>query len=200
MYRLFESLLAIETLAELKLTLYILAKDARSGEDCPAVTYAEFQSATGFSPTTVARGLSGMQTRGYILRSSLGQTSKKQPSQYHVLWDRLGMAAGVKAFATPPTHALPSSNAAIPASSAEFYFTATGFLDLLPQARDIARSLGYGEDEIIHAVGLVFDKQRVTPPTINRTGWFITVFTEKIKEAHAEILAYRQRNKHGVRV
>ena len=191
MDRLFESLLTIETLAELKLTLCVLAKATQSGEDCPAVTYVEFQSATRFSPATIAKGLSEMLSRGYILRSS---PNRKQPARYQVLWDRLGMAsAGVNAPATPSTIALRSANAGISVSGAESYFTATGFLDLLPQARDIARSLGYGEDEMIHAVALVFDKQRVAPPTINRTGWFITVFTEKIREAHAEIQAYRQR-------
>lgn len=42
MDRLLEFLLAIETLAELKLTIYVLGKAIRSGEDCPAVTYVEF--------------------------------------------------------------------------------------------------------------------------------------------------------------
>ena len=194
MDRLFESLLTIETLAELKLTLCVLAKATQSGEDCPAVTYVEFQSATRFSPATIAKGLSEMLSRGYILRSS---PNRKQPARYQVLWDRFGMPpAEANTAATSPIHAPRSADPDISASGAESYFTATGFLDLLPQAREIARNLGYGEDEMIRAAALVFDKQRVAPPTINRTRWFITVFTEKIKEAHAEIRAYREMASH----
>ena len=75
----------------------------------------------------------------------------------------------------------------------EFYFTNTGFLDLLPQATEIASGFGYGENEMIHAVCLTFDKQRTDPPTRNRTGWFLTVYREKLAEAQAQIQAYEQR-------
>ncbi|MGC8605761.1 MAG: hypothetical protein ACP5VS_19020 [Desulfomonilaceae bacterium] len=75
----------------------------------------------------------------------------------------------------------------------EFFFADTGFLDMLPQARQIAREFGYGDDEIIQAVCWVFDKQRTNPPHTNRTAWFTTVFREKIQEAHAYLLAYQRR-------
>jgi hypothetical protein len=80
----------------------------------------------------------------------------------------------------------------------EFYFTNTGFLDLLPQAKEIASGFGYSEDEMIHAACLTFDKQRSDPPTRNRTGWFLAVYREKLAESHALIQANKQRhNKTG---
>lgn len=189
MNTLFESLLAIDTLAELKLTLFILAKATGSGEDCPALTYAEVQSSTRFSPTTIAKGLTKMKARGYIIRHP---GTRKQPARYQVLWDKLGIHTVTGSSADTVTGVTWSSKAAN-AVGADYYFTATGFLDLLPQARDTARRLGYGEDEMVQAVSMVFDKLRTDPPTRNRTGWFLTVLTEKLHAAHAEIRAHREK-------
>ena len=57
MDKLFESLLEIKSPAELRLTLLILARATRTGDFCPAISYAEFRSATGLAPGTIARGL-----------------------------------------------------------------------------------------------------------------------------------------------
>lgn len=189
---LFESLLTIETLAELKLTLCVLAKATRSGDECPVITYDEFRLLTNFSPCTIVKGLNQMQARGYIIRHT---GNGKQASRYQVLWDKIGIGANPYSSAERVSN---TTNLPNP-GTVEYYFTDTGFFDLLPQARDIANSLGYGDEEMIQAVCWVFDKQRWGyPPTINRTKWFMTVFREKIQEAHADILADRQRKSRGI--
>ncbi|NPV30733.1 MAG: hypothetical protein HPY58_14040 [Firmicutes bacterium] len=71
------------------------------------------------------------------------------------------------------------------------YFLFTGFSDLLPVAVKMAQELNYTKEEMIEAICKVADKARVYPPTRNRTGWFATVFREKLQEARAEILAFR---------
>jgi len=65
------------------------------------------------------------------------------------------------------------------------YFSNTGFLDLLPLARELAIEGGYTDSEMIEAVCMTFDKSCDYPPTKNRRKWFQTVFTEKLSEARA---------------
>ena len=67
------------------------------------------------------------------------------------------------------------------------YFIATGFLDLLPLALNLAAQLSYCEAEIVEAICKVADKFREYPPTKNRNAWFAKVFTEKLAEARADI-------------
>jgi hypothetical protein len=182
--KLFKSLLEIKSPAELRLTLLILARATRTGDSCPAISYAEFRSDTGLAPATIARGLKDAHARGYILRQP---TKRKEPARYRVIWERLGMSPDGSAHV--PDVCSPKGIS----QTVEFYFTNTGFLDLLPQATVIAQAFGYGENEMIHAVCLTFDKQRTDPPTRNRTGWFLTVYREKLAEAQAQIQAYEQR-------
>lgn len=184
---LLESLLAIRNPAELRLTLFILARAAGTKDPCPAISYTEFRLATHLAPATIARGLKELQARGYILRQV---TKRKEPARYRVAWDRLGVPRGVSS--DPDVYASKDAPGTV-----EFYFTDTGFLDLLPQAREIARDLGYGEKEMIQAVCLTFDKQATDPPTRNRTAWFTTVYREKIHEAHAQIRAFERRQKRS---
>jgi hypothetical protein len=152
------------------------------GDPCPAVSYTEFRSTTGLSPASIARGLKEMQIRGNIRRQA---TKRKEPARYRVIWEKFGISSGSNSPG-PVTGAAYSPNL-------EFYFTDTGFLDLLPQATEIAHELGYGEDEMIQAVCLAFDKERTDPPTRNGTAWFTTVYREKLHEAHAQILAFVER-------
>jgi 5-methylcytosine-specific restriction endonuclease McrA len=181
----FKSLLTIKNPAELKLTLLILARAVETKDLCPALNYSEFRSLTGLSPATIARGLKDMLARSNIVRHI---TKRSQPARYQVLWEKFGLTPGAGYGIAPATIHTPTVSA-----GPEFYFTNTGFLDLLPRATDIARELGYGEDEMIQAVCMVFDRQKTNPPTRNRTAWFLTVFREKLHEAHAEICAYKER-------
>ena len=71
------------------------------------------------------------------------------------------------------------------------YFITTGFYDLLPMALKLAGSLGYDHSEMIEAICKVYDKFNQYPPTRNRTAWFKLVFEEKLKEARADILAFK---------
>lgn len=73
----------------------------------------------------------------------------------------------------------------------ENYFISTGFIDLLPAALGIAKKLNFSFDEIAEAICKVCDKYKEYPPTKNRTAWFEKVFREKLREARADILAYR---------
>ncbi|MBW1953707.1 MAG: hypothetical protein JRI66_11610 [Deltaproteobacteria bacterium] len=77
----------------------------------------------------------------------------------------------------------------------EHYFIRTGFLDLMPEAVKMGRELNYGQEEMIEAICKVADKLKTDPPTRNRTGWFRTVYKEKLREARADLLAFR--TKHG---
>jgi len=70
----------------------------------------------------------------------------------------------------------------------EYYFSTTGFIDLLPLALRLAKQAGYGNSEIVEAICKVADKHRLYPPKINRTAWFVRVFQEKLSEARADIL------------
>lgn len=60
----------------------------------------------------------------------------------------------------------------------------------------MARELNYGQEEMIEAICKVADKLKTDPPTRNRTGWFMTVYKEKLREARADLMAFRIR-KHG---
>lgn len=73
----------------------------------------------------------------------------------------------------------------------EDYFIKTGFYDVLPMALKLAGNLGYDHSEIIEAICKVNDKFNQYPPTKNRIAWFRLVFEEKLKEARADILAYK---------
>jgi hypothetical protein len=181
--KLFKSLLEIKSPAEPRLTLLILARATRTGDSCPAISYAEFHSGTGLAPATIARGLKDAHARGCILRQP---TKRKEPARYRVIWDRLGVFPSVAS--DPDVHAPMDTSGTV-----EFYFTDTGFLDMLPQATEIVHSLGYGEDEMIQAVCLTFDKQATDPPARNRAAWFATVYREKLHEAHAQIRAFERR-------
>ena len=76
------------------------------------------------------------------------------------------------------------------------YFIKTGFYDLLPLALKLARTLGYEHFEMIEAICKVHDKFNQYPPTKNRTAWFRLVFEEKLKEARADILAFKAKTDH----
>jgi len=77
----------------------------------------------------------------------------------------------------------------------EYYFTVTGFSDLLPKAVELAAEQNYSEIEMIEAVCKLFDKSRQHPPIRNRSAWFMTVFTEKLAEARSEILVAKAMQK-----
>ena len=81
----------------------------------------------------------------------------------------------------------------IPLSS---YFIATGFIDMLPTALSMARELNYGFNEVAEAICKVGDKSKHYPPVKNRTAWFKKVFREKLAEARADILAYREEKRY----
>lgn len=87
-------------------------------------------------------------------------------------------------------------NGPVGAPSLEYYFSTMGFADLLPPAREIARELQFGNKEMIEAVCKVADKYRVYPPQYNRTAWFARVYREKLLEARAEILGYRESQRY----
>jgi hypothetical protein len=76
------------------------------------------------------------------------------------------------------------------------YFITTGFYDLLPMALKLAGNLGYDHFEMIEAICKVHDKFNQYPPTRNRTAWFRLVFEEKLKEARADILAFKTKKDH----
>lgn len=52
----------------------------------------------------------------------------------------------------------------------EYYFTGTGFSDLLPAAQKLARDLGFSKEKMIEAICKVADKLKTDPPTRNRLG------------------------------
>jgi hypothetical protein len=70
------------------------------------------------------------------------------------------------------------------------HFADTGFLDLLPFARELAQEGMYTDSEMIEAICMTFDKSRDYPPKMNRRKWFQIVFTEKLEETRA--MAARQ--------
>ena len=78
----------------------------------------------------------------------------------------------------------------------EDYFINTGFYDLLPMALKLAGNLSYNHFEMIEAICKVHDKFNQYPPTKNRTAWFRLVFEEKLKEARADILAFKAKPDH----
>ena len=73
----------------------------------------------------------------------------------------------------------------------EDYFIKTGFYDVLPLALKLAGNLDYDHVEMIEAICKVNDKFNQYPPTKNRIAWFRMVFEEKLKEARADILAFK---------
>ena len=75
----------------------------------------------------------------------------------------------------------------------EDYFIKAGFYDVLPMALKLAANLGYDHFEMIEAICKVSDKFNQYPPTKNRTAWFKMVFEEKLKEARADILAFKSK-------
>lgn len=80
------------------------------------------------------------------------------------------------------------------------YFLRTGFLDLLPVALETARKLNYDPEEMIKTICKVVDQLKTDPPTRNRSEWFRTVYQEKLREARAEILAFRERRQKTTRI
>ena len=80
--------------------------------------------------------------------------------------------------------------------SLEDYFVKTGFYDLLPMALKLAGNLGYDHFEMIETICKVHDKFNQYPPTKNRTAWFRLVFEEKLKEARADILAFKAKENY----
>lgn len=76
-------------------------------------------------------------------------------------------------------------------NSLEYYFASTGFYDLLPVAVNLIRKLGFNQEEALEAICKVADKARVYPPTKNREAWFAIVFKEKLYEARADILGFK---------
>ena len=76
------------------------------------------------------------------------------------------------------------------------YFISTGFIDMLPTALSMARELNYGVNEVAEAICKVGDKSKQYPPIKNRTAWFKKVFREKLAEAKADILAYREEKRY----
>ncbi|TWH59330.1 hypothetical protein DesLBE_3705 [Desulfitobacterium sp. LBE] len=73
------------------------------------------------------------------------------------------------------------------------YFIQTGFYDLLPMAKQIAKDHSYDQTEMIEAICKVSDKFFQYPPTRNRTAWFKMVFLEKLAEARADIMVFRSK-------
>lgn len=168
MENVFECLLKINDPAELKLTLAVLARS--NGRQWVKISVREISSLTGLNPGAIVRGQKEMAKRGYVFRHC---------DEYKVLWDRLCPSVREKDAGEQEVAELKS------------YFLRTGFLDLLPVALDLARKLGYGPAEMIEAICKVADKLKSDPPTRSRLGWFRTVYQEKLREARAEILAFR---------
>ncbi|NLK52947.1 MAG: hypothetical protein GX295_10985 [Syntrophomonadaceae bacterium] len=73
---------------------------------------------------------------------------------------------------------------------------ATGFLDQLPTAIQIAEELKCDSNEMIEAICKVADKFKIYPPTKNRTSWFVIVFREKLLEARADLMAHKYRKQY----
>lgn len=189
MKQLFESLLGIRDSGELKLTLAILTHAAGCEDHLCVVSYDELQSSTGLSRTTLSKSVKAMLARGYIARRLV---SRNQPAQYQVVWHKLGMSINPDGSLNPQEKSSMSSLTPF-SERLKSYFTNTGFLDMLPMAADIANQMRYQEPEMIEAICMLFDKQRHYPPTSNRSGWFATVYKEKLAEAHALIAHWRDK-------
>ena len=168
MENVFEYLLKINDPAELKLTLVVLARSF--GRQWLKISVQEISFLTGLSPGAIVRGQKEMTKRGCVFRRG---------EEYKVFWDRLCPSVREKDSGEQEVAKLKS------------YFLRTGFLDLLPVALETAGKLGYGPEEMIEAICKVADKLKTDPPTRNRVGWFRTVYREKLREARAEILAFR---------
>lgn len=95
-----------------------------------------------------------------------------------------------------PKPSIPFHHSVLDRPTLKDYFVRTGFYDLLPLAVQLARDQGYVPDEIIEAICKVSDKFYQYPPTKNRTAWFKMVFQEKLKEARADILAFKANQKN----
>jgi len=180
----FAYLLGIKSMPELKLTLLVLAK-ARD-DSWTKIGEQEMATLTGLTATDLSKGIKEMLARGFVLRRRT-----KDGCEYRVPLAGLG-----ECFPAASLCSTPKINLAALAP----YFARTGFLDLLPEAVKMARELNYGQEEMIEAICKVADKLKTDPPTRNRSGWFTTVYKEKLREARADLLAFRTRNmgrRHG---
>lgn len=166
----FAYLLGIRSVPELRLTLLVLAK-ARN-DAWIKINDQEMAALTRLSAIELNKGIREMLIRGLVLRRRT-----KEGFEFRVPFSVLGIAEGAPDIMTV----------------LKSYFTRTGFLDLMPEAVRIARELGYGQEEMIEAICKVADKLKTDPPTRNRTGWFRTVYKEKLGEAKADLHAFRIR-------
>jgi len=176
----FTYLLGIKSVPELRLTLLVLAK-AR-GDSWIKIDEQEMVALTELSATDLNKGIKEMLARGLVL-----QRRTKEGFEYWVPLQALGNVFPAASFCGAPK---------INLAALAPYFVRTGFLDLMPEAVKMARELNYGQEEMIEAVCKVADKLKTDPPTRNRSGWFMTVYKEKLREARADLLASRTR-KHG---
>ena len=173
MGNIFAYLLGIKSAPELRLTLLILTK-ARD-DAWTKIDYQEMVALTGLSAADLNKGIKEMLARGLVLRRRI-----KDGFEYRIPFCALGISEDV--FPKPASNPL--------MTALEPYFVRTGFLDLMPEAVKMARELNYGQEEMIEAICKVADKLKTDPPTRNRTGWFMTVYKEKLREARADLLAF----------
>lgn len=176
----FSYLLGIERVPELRLALLILAR--AGGDGWTKISDQEMASLTGLAKTALDQCVKEMLTRNLVLRRRT-----REGFEYRVPFCALGISEDV----FPPKPAPDPLMAAL-----EPYFARTGFLDLMPEAVKMARVMHYGQEEMVEAICKVADKLKTNPPTRNRKSWFATVYKEKLREARAELTAFRAR-KHG---
>lgn len=129
----------------------------------------EMAALTILSAIDLKKGIKEMLDRGLVLRRRT-----KEGFEFRVPFNALGIVEGDQDMMTV----------------LKSYFTRTGFLDLMPEAVKMARELGYGQEEMIEAICKVADKLKTDPLTRNRTGWFRTVYKEKLGEAKADLQAF----------
>lgn len=186
MKNVFEFLLEVTDRSELRLTLAILARSA-AYPDTDSVSHSEIRSLTGLSYSSMGKAVDRMLARGLIIKIA---GKEGDCPLYHVLWEKFRLVRDFNHQHRSLT--VPGRTRITESEQLKSYFTDTGFIDLLPHALAITTDLGYGEDEMIQAVCLVFDHKRIDPPVRNRTAWFRTVFKEKLGESRAQILAFRR--------
>ncbi len=173
----FAYLLGIGSVPELRLALLVLA---RCGDgEWTKINGQELASLAGLPPAAFEKGVREMLARGFVLRRRT-----KEGFEYRVPLPALGNVFPAASFCCAPKVNL---------AALAHYFVRTGFLDLMPEAVKMARELSYGQEEMIEALCKVADKLKTDPPTRNRTGWFMTVYKEKLREARADLLAFRTR-------
>jgi hypothetical protein len=144
MQRTLVRLAEIEDLHELRLTVFLLAKILGNQNRWTNVATDEMALATGFTLTIIRQNMRRVLQRGIISPKHISD----QPGGflYRIAWE--------KPRSAPAKTAL---------DEVEYYFVNTGFLDLLPLARQIARELRLGKEEIIEAIGKLTDKSREYP-------------------------------------